>query len=125
MGRDFTPREHHQSDIRWGFSKQKLEGLYDPDCPMSKRFPNLSFLTNGFQKIYETGELDGWDEIEKKVAAVVEQDSRYAVSKEDDYIWQWYVGKLDPKFFYNTVNEAMFLKQATKRVKAASRLSKE
>lgn len=121
MGRDFTPREHHESDIRWGFSKQKMEGFYDPDGAMERRFPNLSFLTNGFKHIYETEELNGWDDIEKKVKAVVDSDSRYAVPKEDDYIWQWYIGRLDPQFFYNDVNEALFLQMAQARIKEESK----
>ena len=91
--------------------------LYVPEGSMEKRFPNLSFLTDGFRNIYATESLEGWDDIEKKVAAVVEQDSENAVTKDDGYIWKWYAGELDPYFYYKEENEALFIEQALKRIK--------
>lgn len=116
MGKDFTPREHHMADIMYGFSRNRTvmrdaDGnetvLYDPHSPASVKYPNLSFLFgSGLADILEefgSGAGSVLSDIEKRLVRIIEADS----GEKDDQLYLWYIGKLDPDFYYNTWNNEL------------------
>ena len=99
--------------------------LYDPDGELETRFPYLSFLTDSFRMLYTEEEQEKWDEPEKKVAVVAEENSPSAVPQADEYIWLWYTRRLDPNFYYCVENEGLFLEKAGKKMREEEKRSDE
>lgn len=119
MGMDFTPYEQHQSDLCYHFSSEKMTStnmetgeqtvVYDPECADAKRWPNSYFLA---EKIYKTHKmhpkkLDAFEKTLTKIVEMVDDSSKKPENPLTDFestVLQWYMGKLDPNFYYAEEN---------------------
>lgn len=122
MGRDFTPREHHAADRRYGFSKNRLvcidaetgrkAVIYDPECEDALRWPNSSFLARPILEENKSSPVK-MDMFEKVLAGIIELDDAGAPVKEAmetafrQTVCRWYFGELDPDFYYSRTNDEL------------------
>ena len=119
MGRDFTPKEHHDADLRHKFSKMPLKvttdkgetiTLYDPEDPVVKEYPNLAFLLGKeHMRDIHPNTLHAF---EKTLTQIINDHDAGVKRKnyKDEYfdtVQKWYLGKLDPHFYYNTFNNQL------------------
>ena len=104
------------ADVMYGFSGHRTAMrdtggnetvLYDPSSPASVKYPNLSFLFgSGLADILEefgSGADSVLSDIEKRLVCIIDAGS----GKKDDPLYLWYIGKLDPNFYYNTWNNEL------------------
>lgn len=129
MSKDWTPREFVIADMAVGLTKSKQVAnlivggtaqkvvLYDPDCDMSRRYPWLSFLVNDFGTEFWTAAQRNstfaarLSHVETYVQALVTAtQERRALPEVPEVIRLWFRGELDPGFYYNETNTAIFVK---------------
>lgn len=117
MGRDYTPRQLHAADVVYGFSKNRTviqnprtgeeKVLYDPDSEETKKYPNLSFLFGNWLrnilKEYGADSHSALEGVEKRLDEIVRTDR----GENDDPLYLWYIGKLDPCFHYHEDNSEL------------------
>jgi len=134
MSRDWTPYELHQADKAFGFSNQKMsfwdekgnEAVwYDPDCKIAKALPNLYFLFSGTEELYNKAQADPYllealnrtEQLLSKIIQVYDETkdlTTIPLNMEEkkmgarDWTQRWYLGKLDPNFYYNKFNNSAF-----------------
>ena len=122
MGKDFTPHMHHVADRQFGFSSQPLiltdlhtgeETIYrDPKCEDALRWPHSYFLASEILDQHKSTP-EKMDIFEQILAKVVELDDAGVYIDNamktplEKTVCKWYFGKLDPNFYYNTLNNEM------------------
>ena len=119
MGRDWTPREYHRTDILMGFSSKPLittdlltgttTTWYDPTSPDALRWKNTTFLANEILD-YNRKNPQILDLFEKILTEIIDIDdshgdiAAYLDTPLKRTIHKWYYGKLDPAFYYSDRN---------------------
>ena len=119
MGKDFTPYMHHKADQQYNFSSKPLilENIqtgektifHDPSCTDALRWPNSYYLASSILEDHKSSP-EKMDMFEKILTKIIElSDAGKYVNKcmktpFEHTICKWYFGKLDPDFYYNTIN---------------------
>ena len=117
MGKDFTPQELHACDRLYSFSSVPLVltdtktgdqiDLYDPGSEETARWPNTNFLFSDIIKARRYPD-DILDLFEKTLTSIITCDDKDIPFVPQDSFQQdmyaWYLGKLDPGFYYSETN---------------------
>ena len=137
MGRSFTPREQYLADqylIRETgcglrgecFMTGTETGIeYRLDNHLAKdRYPELSFLFGGFDELFlevkeSENALNVLDEAETELRACE------AGEVKEGTIYQWFMGKLDPCFYYNDENNRLFYEYLLQKVSSRQQKQEE
>lgn len=120
MGRSMTPREQYYAD-KWLMkergtslrgpliftevgtgSKERLDNHLAVD-----RYPELSFLFSQFDELFlkvkdDAEALSRLDQIEEEVKLCESEQIK------EGTVYEWFVGKLDPRFYYADENNRLF-----------------
>lgn len=123
MSKDFTPKDMYESDkflhekhncnlrdmkITLNIDNKSIRMDINQYPYYKTRFPNLSFL---FSKLIELPNLENesnltfLDSIEKELTEHLD-DAKCENNKS--IVQQWYFGKLDKNYYYNTYNNELF-----------------
>ena len=129
MGKDFTPHIHHVVDKEYGFSSQPLiltdlntgeETVYrDPNCDDALRWPNSYFLASEILERHKS-HPEVLDMFEQTLAKIISLDDAGSLKGAhldtplEKTVHQWYMGNLDPNFYYNTHNNELMSDALTK-----------
>lgn len=128
MSRDWTPREHYlveQHNIRegrgdkWHFlshlvyvpiGKEPVRIVSDEEIALRKQFPVLGKFLEDFTELYDrlSGYENGIAFLQRKDAELAE----YIASdnfNSDSYLFRWFEGKLDDRFYYSERNNELLV----------------
>lgn len=125
MGRDFTPYEHYNADKRMGgtlrtvtFTDEngkEVQWFKPKEQRILSKYKELGFL-------FSESLIDLWDKMSghpryrKKILDKVEQDLELIINNISDQmvfdsfdktLYDWYIGRLDPHFYYNNENNRL------------------
>lgn len=127
MSRDWTPRELFTLD-RF-MTKERGESLRDAELEWydkdgnkienenekirkttKKRYPELTFLFDGFPRLYtrhhDKEHLEYYDKIEGIIRTL--ESEAYPRTDEEIFVQKWFTGKLDRDYYYNLHNNQEF-----------------
>ena len=133
MSRDWCPRELYFADKHMaaqGYSMRDSDFMFvntatgekiplksEEEKTIGKNFPNLSFLLDGWYRVYSSmTNTEARDNLfklyENTLSAIIveDEDVSFAVPHtifEYDTIIKWYCGKLDKGFYYNERNNEL------------------
>lgn len=116
MGKDFTPQQLHFADKIHKISE--IEDLKTETLKEGK-LPNLGYLfCNRIDELVDTFRREERDmrileAVERELKSVITNDDLHVLTEYQDVepihtITQWYLGKLAPRFHYNTENDQLF-----------------
>jgi hypothetical protein len=140
MSRDWTPKQLYLVDkqmnnkLRNQTITLELNGettiIHDPNGEMEKAFPNLTFIGGDvFKRLKEKSSVEFIYDVESVLTAITELLDSYGIPAREiadsdieanvkESLWQlaklvrdWFEGKLDPGFYYNELNNAIFLEK--------------
>ncbi len=126
MSRDWTPHELHIADTysfketgrylhdniivyRANDGKEIVVGAKKyPE--LFEKYPNLTFLwsSDNTKEIYDKGYSSILDKVEDSLSLIISEVDKGIPYNTDDVIYKWYLGKLDPNFYYCEENNKAF-----------------
>ena len=134
MSKSWSPRELYLADLvsqnsirntSWVIGEERVDNHLAKD-----RYPELSFLVDNFDKIYQEYQNDPealvlLDEIESKICRIenaitggAEKASTYYDNLSTDIVCRWFEGKLDPDFYYADENNRLFTEYICERIES-------
>lgn len=129
MSRDWTPAEHYMNEqwqikegygdifhfmetLKIKYNNGKEEIVHSPEeMAIRRQFPMLGkLLMDDFVGLYEklssiSGGIDFLHQKDKELARIIETKE----ADEESYLFKWFVGKLDERFYYGERNHQLFV----------------
>lgn len=117
MSKSLTPKQlyminqlYHMSQTKMTFTDitNKEHIIYDPQSDFSKTYPNLSFLLDNSEYRLKDISEQTLKNIENTLVCIINNKC-----KDNDelssIINKWFNGQLDKHFYYNELNDKMFI----------------